>query len=156
MSSWAGFGLLLLAATLGSGCASHTYMQDTSDGDMSSAATIIKPMEDSIGFFYHITTFTTVDGDSTGYALRKQKIVVPAGKREIGALYKAKDKAFRARQATAFLTFEAQAGRGYEVASREDLRTVTFWIEDIAAGERVSDMIEVPVTEYSDADFTIR
>jgi hypothetical protein len=147
---------LVLAVISSSGCASHRYLDETSLGDLSSTATIIKPKEDSIGFFYRITTFTTVDGESTGYALRKQKIVVPAGKREIGALYKAKNKAFHAREATAFLTFEAQAGHEYEVASKEDLRTVTFWIEDVAAGERVSDTLVVPVTEYSDADFSIR
>lgn len=156
MSSLRGIAFLLLAVTLVSGCASHKYMDETSEGDMSSAATIIKPKEDSIGFFYRITTFTTVDGESTGYALRKQKIVIPAGRREIGALYKAKNKAFHAREATAFLAFEAQAGREYAVASKEDLRTVTFWIEDVAAAERVSDTIVVPVTEYSDADFSIR
>jgi hypothetical protein len=42
------------------------------------------------------------------------------------------------------------------VASKEDLREVTFWIEHVADGERVSDIVEVPVTEYSDADFSIR
>ena len=156
MSSLRRIGLLSLAVMFASGCASHKYMDETSEGDMSSAATIIKPKEDSIGFFYCITTLTTVDGESTGYALRKQKIVIPAGKREIGALYKAKNKAFHAREATTFLTFEAQSGHEYLVASKEDLRTVAFWIEDVAAGERVSDTIVVPVTEYSDSDFSIR
>ena len=156
MSSSRGMGLLVLAAMLASGCASHKYMGETSEGDMSAAATIIKPKEDSIGFFYRITTFTTVDGESTGYALREQKIVIPAGTREIGALYKAKNRAFHARKATAFLTFEAQAGHEYVVASKEDLRTVALWVEDVAAEERVSDTLVVPVTEYSDADFSIR
>jgi hypothetical protein len=96
----------------------------------------------------------SVDGEDTGYALGDSLLHVPPGERTLGVKYSVKDKLFNFRRAGAEVGFVAEAGKTYKVASKEDLASVSFWVEDVATGEHVSDIVEGAVTVISDADFT--
>lgn len=145
--------VLLLAVCL-NGCGGNVYLLGTDELDKSRVAMIQKPNEDSLGFYYKITTVMSVDGESTGYKLGDSLLHVPTGKRTLGVKYNVKDKLFSFRKASADISFVAEAGKTYKVASKEDLTSVSFWIEGVATGNRVSEIVEVEVTVVSDADFT--
>jgi len=100
-------GVALYLAIALSACSSNVYLLGVTENDGQDVATILKPKEDSLGFYYHITTVTAVDGRSTGYQLRDIEVVVPTGQRTLSVLYNAKDKPLSARQARASVVFEA-------------------------------------------------
>lgn len=137
-----------------SGCAGDLYLQGAESLDEADVARIIKPKEDSLGFFYRITTVQFVNGRHTGYKLNEIDIAVPPGEYTLDVLYKAKSKAFSARKAFGEVEFIAVAGRRYKVESEEADGSVSFWVVDVLSGERVSDISESEVKEYSDASFT--
>ena len=144
---------VFLAVVLG-GCGGNVYLLGADELDESQVATILKPNEDSLSFYYKITTVLMVDGEHTGYALSDSLIHVPSGERTLNVMYHAKDKLFSFRKSRAELSFVADAGKSYKVASKEDLASVSFWVEDTATGDRVSEIVEGEVTVISDADFS--
>lgn len=145
--------VLLLAGCI-NGCGGNVYLLGANELDESRVAMIMKPNEDSLGFYYKITTVMSVDGEYTGYKLGDSLLHVPSGERTLGVKYSAKDKLFSFRRAGADVSFVAKAGKTYKAASKEDLASVSFWIEDVTTGDRVSDIVEGEITVISDADFT--
>ncbi len=154
MLSRTSFIAVLLLAVCLSGCGGNTYLLGADELEESRVAMIMKPNEDSLAFYYKITTVVSVDGEYTGYKMGDSLLHVPSGNRTLGVKYHAKDKLFSFRKSSAEVSFVAEAGKTYKAVSKEDLASVSFWIEDVATGDRVSDLVEGEVIVISDADFT--
>ena len=150
MGSWKLASLLSVAILL-SGCAGNVFLLGAEKMDSANVAMIQKSKNDTVAFYYHLATVLSVDGQSTGYNLRDTGIYIPAGRRSLAVKYSAKDKPFSFRRARATLLFEAIGGMTFRLAYKEDLTSVSFWIEDVATGGRVSNIVEASVETFSDA-----
>jgi len=133
------------------GCAGNVFLLGAEKMDSANVAMIQKSKNDTVAFYYHLATVLSVDGKSTGYNLRDIGIYIPAGRRSLAVKYSAKDKLFSFRRARATLLFEAIGGMTYRLAYKEDLISVSFWIEDVATGGRVSSIVEASIETFSDA-----
>jgi len=119
--------------------------------DSANVAMIQKSKNDTVALYYHLAAVDSVDGETTGYNLRDIGIFIPAGRRSLAVTYSAKDKPFSFRRARATLLFEAVGGMTFRLAYKEDLTSVSFWIEDVATGVRVSNIVEASMETFSDA-----